>query len=105
MKILSYGNYVGDGVKGLIKDGGSSRVAAVRKAIEAAGGTLECMYFSGFEYDYFNITNWPDSVSAAAVALTFRATGLVTVNAHVIMTAEEMDEAAKKSIAYRGPGQ
>ncbi len=104
-KYLTYGNFVGDGIKGILKEGGSSRVAAIRKLFESAGGTLESYYFALGEYDYFIISDFPDNVSGESVALTVRASGLVTVKATVLMTPEEMDEVAKRSPMYRGPGQ
>ncbi|MFZ0929208.1 MAG: GYD domain-containing protein [Syntrophobacteraceae bacterium] len=104
-KYLYYGNFVGDGIKGLLKDGGSGRVAAVKKAFESLGGTVECYYFAFGEYDFFIIVDAPDNVSAASASLTANASGLVTVKTTVLMTPEEMDEVAKKSPTYRGPGQ
>ena len=47
----------------------------------------------------------PDNASMAALALTVAATGLVTIKTTVLMTAEELDEAIKKTPQYRGPGQ
>jgi uncharacterized protein with GYD domain len=47
----------------------------------------------------------PDNVTAASFALTVSATGLVTTMTTVLMSPEEMDEVAKKSPTYRGPGQ
>jgi len=37
-KYLVHGKYVGDGPKGLLKDGGSGRVAALKKLFESLGG-------------------------------------------------------------------
>jgi uncharacterized protein with GYD domain len=104
-KYLYYGNLVGDGLKGLLKEGGSGRVAAVKKLFESVGGTMECYYYAFGEYDYFIIADVPDNVSAASVALTVSASGLVRNNTIVLITPEEMDEVAKKSPTYRGPGQ
>lgn len=104
-KFLSYGNFIGDGVKGILKEGGSSRVAAIKKLFESAGGTLESYYFAVGEYDYFIIADFPDNVSGQSVALTVRASGMVTVKTTVLMTPEEMDQVAKKSPIYRAPGQ
>jgi len=94
---LYYGNYVGDGVKGLLKDGGSVRVAAVKKLFESVGGTLECFYWAFGQYDYFLIADVPDNVSALSISLRIGATGLFRNNTIVLMTPEEMDEVAKES--------
>lgn len=104
-RYLFYGNFVGDGVKGLVKDGGSGRVAAVKKLLESVGGTLECYYYAFGQYDYFIIADVPDNVSAASVSLTVSASGLIRNNTIALMTPEEMDQVVKKSPAYRGPGQ
>jgi len=50
-RYLFYGNFVGDGLKGLVKEGGSSRAAVVKKLFESVGGTMECYYFTFGKYD------------------------------------------------------
>ena len=104
-KYLVLGNYVGEGLKGLLKEGGSSRVATVKKMFDSLGGTMECFYYAFGEYDVLCIYHVPDNVSAASVSLTINATGLLKINTFVLMTPEEMDQVAKKSPTYRGPGQ
>jgi uncharacterized protein with GYD domain len=104
-KYLYYGNYVGEGLKGLLKEGGSGRIAAMKEVAESVGGKLECCYFAFGEYDYFIIVDVPDNVSAASISLTANASGLVKSKTLVLMTPEEMDQVAKKSPKYRGPGQ
>ena len=104
-KYLYYGNFVGEGLKGLLKEGGSGRVAALKKLAESVGGKLECYYFAFGEYDYFIIADAPDNASAASISLTVNASGFVKNNTLVLMTPEEMDQVAKKSPKYRGPGQ
>jgi len=104
-RYLCYGNFIGDGLKGLVKDGGSGRVAAVKKLFESVGGKLESYYFAFGEYDYFIIADLPDNVSAASASLTVNASGLIRNNIVVLMTPEELDLAVKKSGTYRGPGQ
>src|SRR5258706_1137972 len=48
-KYLLQANYVGEGVKGLLKEGGTKRRAAVEKAFKSAGATLGAGFsvFSG----------------------------------------------------------
>ena len=45
-KYLIEASYTADGVKGLLKDGGSARREAATQLIEALGGKVEAMYFS-----------------------------------------------------------
>jgi uncharacterized protein with GYD domain len=102
---LLQANYVGDGVKGLLKEGGTSRRTAAEKAIKSVGGTMEAFYFAFGETDAYVVAEVPDQVSMAALSLTISASGAVATRTTVLMTAEEVDAAAKKTPAYRAPGQ
>ena len=104
-KYLLQANYVGDGVKGLLKEGGTSRRAAAEKAVKSMGGTLEAFYYAFGETDAYAIAEVPDNASMAALALTINASGAVTLKTTVLMTPEEVDQAAKKTPSYRPPGQ
>ena len=97
--------YVGDGVKGLLKDGGSKRRAVVEKLFKSMGGTIESFYYAFGETDLFVIGDFPDNASVAAAALTAVSTGTVTTKTTVLITPEEIDEAAKKTPVYSPPGQ
>jgi len=50
------------------------------------------------------IVDLPDNESAAAVALTVNAAGGATAKTTVLLTPEEVDAAAKRSVDYRPPG-
>ena len=104
-KYLWQANYVGEGLKGLLKEGGSSRRAVVEKIIESMGGKLEAFYYAFGETDLYGIADMPDNVSAAAFALTIAASGAVTLKTTVLMTPEEIDKAIKKTPSYRPPGK
>ena len=104
-KILLQANYVGDGVKGLLKEGGSSRRAAAESAVKSLGGTLEAFYYAFGKKDAFLIADVPDNATAAALALAVNASGLVAVETTILMTPEEVDGAVKKSAGYRPPGK
>ncbi len=62
-KYLIQANYVGEGIKGLLKEGGSSRRAAVEKLAESLGGTIEAYYYAFGDTDLFVIADMPDNVS------------------------------------------
>jgi len=104
-KYLVQANYVGEGVKGLLKEGGTSRRAAAEKLIKSLGGTMEAFYYAFGETDAYIIADLPDNASMAAIALTVSASGAVTVKTTVLMTPEQVDEATKKTPSYRPPGQ
>lgn len=104
-KYLIQANYVGEGIKGLLKEGGSSRRAAVEKLFESLGGKVEAFYYAFGETDLFVIADAPDNVTAAAISLTVNAAGAATTKITVLLTPEEIDAAAKKTPNYRAPGQ
>ena len=104
-KYLIQANYVGEGLKGLLKEGGSSRRAIVDKLLGSVGGRVEAFYYAFGDTDAFVIVDVPDNVTAAALSLTINATGTVSTKITVLLTAEEIDAAAKKTLAYRPPGQ
>jgi GYD domain len=51
------------------------------------------------------ILDLPDNVSMAAVNLTVAATGLVDAKTTVLLTPEEVNDAARRSVSYRGSGE
>ena len=71
---------------------------------ESVGGSLESFYFAFGDSDAFVVVDLPDNESAAAVALTVNATGAATVKTVVLLTPDEVDAAAKRSVDYRPPG-
>jgi uncharacterized protein with GYD domain len=104
-KYLVQVNYVGEGIKGLLKEGGTRRHAAAEKMIKSLGGKMEAMYYAFGETDAFVIADLPDNASMAALGLTLGASGVVTSRTTVLMTPKEVDAAAKKKPDYRPPGK
>jgi uncharacterized protein with GYD domain len=93
-----------EGVRGVQRDGGSSRRAAVESAMGSVGGPLESFYFGFGEHDVFAIGDFPDNESAVAMALAVVSSGAVTTRTVGLVTPEEVDEAVKRSVQYRAPG-
>jgi uncharacterized protein with GYD domain len=104
-KYLVQANYGVEGAKGLLKEGGSSRRAAVEKLFESVGGKVEAFYYAFGEADLFIIADVPDNVSAVALSMTVNAAGTASARMTVLLTAEEIDAAAKKTLNYRPPGR
>ena len=104
-KYLIQANYVGEGLKGLIKEGGSSRRAAVEKLFASVGGKVEAYYYAFGDTDLFVIGDVPDNISAVALSLIVNAAGAATSKVTVLLTPEEIDAAAKKTPSYRPPGK
>jgi uncharacterized protein with GYD domain len=103
-KYLLEAKYHLQGVKGLQSEGGSSRRDVVTKAVEDLGGRLECFYFAFGDRDAYVVADLPDNESATALALTVNGSGAVSVKTVVLVTPEEVDAAAKRSVSYRPPG-
>jgi uncharacterized protein with GYD domain len=103
-KFLFEASYTLDGVKGVQSAGGTSRRDAVAQVAESVGGQLESFYFAFGDRDAYVIVDLPDNEAAAAVALTVNAAGGATVRTVVLLTPDEVDAAAKRSVDYRPPG-
>ena len=104
-KYLVEGSYTTDGTKGLLKDGGSKRRAAVEALMKGLGGSVEAFYYAFGEPDAYVIVDAPDNVTAAAVSLAVNASGAVTLKTTPLLTPEEIDQATQKTVNYRAPGQ
>jgi len=103
-KYLIRATYTTDGVKGLLKEGGSARRSAVQKMVEALGGTLEGFYFAFGDDDVILIVDGGDNVGTAAASLVASASGTVHTRVTVLLTPQEIDEAVKRGVSYRPPG-
>ena len=103
-KYLIEASYTREGVQGVQKAGGSSRRDAIASAVQGLGGTLEAFYFAFGDHDVCLIADLPDNESAVAIALSANAAGGASVRTTVLLTPDEVDAAAKRSVDYRPPG-
>jgi uncharacterized protein with GYD domain len=103
-KFLIKASYSPEGARGLMKEGGTARRAAIQKLIEGIGGKVEAFYYAYGEDDAYVITDVPDAASGIAVSLAVNASGAVRLATIPLITPEEIDAAIKKSIPYRAPG-
>jgi uncharacterized protein with GYD domain len=103
-KYLLQASYTTEGVEGVRTKGGSSRRDAVAATASSLDGELESFYFGFGDSDAFVIVDLPDNEAAAAIALTVNAAGGASVKTTVLLTPEEVDEAAKRSVEYSPPG-
>jgi len=104
-KYLIQASYTTEGVKGLAKDGGTKRRQAVEAAIKSVGGRLEALYFAFGEHDAYVLVDAPDNASVAAASIAVNASGAVVAKTVVLLTPEEMDQAAKRAVTYAPPGR
>ncbi len=103
-KFLMKASYTAEGVRGVLKEAGTGRRAAVQKLAESMGGTIEAFYFAYGSDDAYVIADVPDAASAIAISLAVNASGLVRLSTVPLITPEEVDAACKKSVQYRAPG-
>jgi uncharacterized protein with GYD domain len=103
-KFLIEASYTLEGAKGVQKAGGTSRRDAVAALAESVGGNMESFYFAFGHPDVYTVVDLPDNQSAAAVALTVNSSGGASVKTVVLLTPEEVDTAAQRSVDYRPPG-
>jgi uncharacterized protein with GYD domain len=103
-KYLIQASYTAEGAKGVQDKGGSSRRAAVESTVKSVGGELECFYFAFGEHDAYVVVDLPGNEAAAAVALSVAASGGAAPRTTVLLTPEEVDEAARLSVDYAAPG-
>ncbi len=104
-KYLIKASYTAEGVKGLLKSGGISRKRAIDKMVKDLGGKLESFYYAFGDHDVYAIYSVPDTATAAAIALSINASGLVSISTTVLVDPEEIDKAKDISVTYRTPGK
>jgi uncharacterized protein with GYD domain len=104
MKILIKASYTSEGVKGLLKVGGTNRKQVVEKMINELGGKIEAFYYAFGDTDVYVIANVPDATVATAVSMHINSTGLVSTSSTILLDPELVDKATKISVSYRSPG-
>ena len=103
-KFLFRGTYSQAGIKGVLKEGASGRKKAAAALAESAGGRLEAYHFAFGAHDFYAVAELPDNAAAVAVATTVGASGAMSSFETVpLLTAEEADEALRRSVSYQPP--
>ena len=103
-KYLLQASYTVDGVRGLLKEGGTGRAQALEKVISGLGGKMESFYFVFGKDDVIIVADLPDNTAAAAVSLAASAGGGARARVGVLLTPAEIDAATKQNTGYRAPG-
>ncbi len=103
-RYLYKADYTITGAKGLLADGGKSRVDVVARAAESVGGRLESFDFAFGNHDAFVIVDLPDHAAAAKVALSVKAAGGASVETVVLISPEEIGSGRFGDVDYKAPG-
>ena len=113
-KFMYSGSYTSDGVKGLLKEGGTARRDETTRIVESLGGKLEAYYWCYGSTDFLAIMDFPDHTTflnsciqvVTGMALNIAASGKFQGNITPLITVEEMDEMVKVNLGdYRMPGE
>ncbi|MCZ3388836.1 MAG: GYD domain-containing protein [Actinomycetia bacterium] len=104
-KYLLKVSYSAEGIKGVMKEGGTSRAATIEKILASVGGSLESFYFAFGTDDVYVIADVPDHATAMAVAAAVGSSGAVSSYETVVLVEpSEVDAAMNISVGYRPPG-
>ena len=104
-KYLCEFSYTEEGLKGLLKEGGTKRYQAVEAFVKSFGGKLEAFYFAFGDYDGIGIVDGESNINMAAGSFMLNVSGAVKVKTRVLLTPAEIDEAVKLPSTYRAPGK
>ena len=104
-KYLLKVSYSVDGLKGVMMEGGTSRVKAVERALAGVGGSLESFYFAFGQDDVYVIADVPDHAAAIAMAAAVTTSGAVSsYETVVLLPPSEVDKAMDVAVDYAPPG-
>jgi uncharacterized protein with GYD domain len=103
-KYLFQSRYTPEGARGLLREGGTRRRAATEQALASVGGSLEVFYYAFGGADVFIIADLPDNAAAASLSLSVGATETLSGETVVLLTPEELDQAAARHPDFRAPG-
>ena len=65
---------------------------------------MESFYFAFGDRDVYTVVDVPDNESAVALAIAVGSTGLVDIRTTPLVSPEQVDAAAQKSVSYTPPG-
>jgi uncharacterized protein with GYD domain len=104
-KYLIKASYSPQGIKGVMEKGGSARADAIAKLAAGVGGTVESFYFAFGGEDVYVIVDAPSHEAMVAIAGTVTSTGVLSnYETVVLLTADQVDAAAKLTVDYTPPG-
>ena len=85
-KFMYSGSYTSDGVKGLLKEGGTARRDETTRIVESLGGKLEAYYWCYGSTDFLAIMDFPDHTTVTGMALNIAASGKFQGNITPLIT-------------------
>src|SRR5438445_12673862 len=99
-RYLFQASYSAEGIKGVLKEGGTGRRTAVEAALKSLGGKLEGFYYAFGDTDVFVLVDGSDNTTAAAVAMGAAHLRAPTNGKTTVMTTPEaLDAAGQKTMS------
>ena len=74
-KYLIQASYTAEGIKGLVKDGGTARRNAATQLLTSLGGSVESFYFALGSSDAYVVVDMPDNATVAAAVFAVNSSG------------------------------
>lgn len=103
-KYLVAATYSPEGMRGVLREGGSERRKMIADIAANLGGELESFYYAFGTDDVYSVVDLPDNTTAAAMAMHISAGGMVKTRVTVLLTPEEVDQSARTKMYFRPPG-
>ena len=104
MKYLIRGSYTPEGLKGLLKEGGSGRREHFANNVKTLGGSVDAFYYALGDDDLVAIVDLPTETDVVTLTMGISAGGAFIAKTTVLVAPEAIDAAVKKDIGYRPPG-
>jgi uncharacterized protein with GYD domain len=104
-RYLLEATYTLEGVRGIVSGGGTARRSAVTETVESLGGKVISFDFALGDRDVFLLCELPDNEAATALSLAVNGSGRTQVRTIPLVSPEEVDAAARRSVPYRAPGK
>ena len=103
-KFLIEASYQPEGARGVAQKGGTARREIISQLIGSMGGSVESFYFAFGDADVYVVADLPSNEAASALALSINQSSVTKVKTVVLLTPEQVDEAAKMTPDYRPLG-
>jgi len=104
-KYMIRGTYSAEGIQGVMDKGGSARVEAIEKMVSGMGGSMEAFYFGFGADDVYVIIEAPSHEVMIATAGAVKSTGVLRdYETIVLLTPQQVDDAANLEVDYTPPG-
>jgi uncharacterized protein with GYD domain len=105
VKALIKVSYSAKGLQGLLAEGATGRIEAIRSLVASVGGTMEALHFAYGPSDVYLVAEVPDHPTVVALAATIGSSEAISSYETVILIdPADIDAASSVEVGYRPPG-